>query len=273
MTTSDLTPKNIQNRHILNLLGVSLWVNKQSINNQAICRMPAMVDRFYNPRLAHLLPEMAKKPNDTNELSHQKNNDDYHDNHTSINNPAIHIKESLPKKAHDTHQSHRHSEDNHQNLPLQKTTSFTPQLTPQNEQPNIQFYLQGLRFGHWVIIVDILSMNGEEQALWQSLKNALARELQKQNAYQNINAIYREIHYPLVKNEFRADVVLNPAQHTFDGFIIGFGASVPNQRVQVAFLTHMPQGIIAPTPHHLPTINDMMANPILKKTFWQQVVG
>lgn len=268
MTTSNLTPKNIQNRHILNLLGVSLWVNKQSISNPSISHIPAMIDRFYNPRLAHLLPEMAQTPNDTNELYHQKNNDDNRDNHAPIDNPAIHIKELLPKKVHDTHQNHRHSEDNHQTISL-------PKITPpsQNEQPNIQFYLQGLRFGHWVIIVDILSMNGEEQALWQSLKNALARELQKQNAHQNINAIYREIHYPLVKNEFRADVVLNPAQHTFDGFIIGFGASVPNQRVQVAFLTHMPQGIIAPTSHHLPTISDMMANPTLKKTFWQQVVG
>lgn len=270
MTTSDLTPINIQNRHILNLLGVSLWANKQSISNPSISHIPAMIDRFYNPRLAHLLPEMTKTPQHIEPLHEQKNTHDdpiHHDN--QIQNPVVHVKELLTQKEHTQNQiTHRHSEDNHQNLPLQKTTSFT-----QNEQQNIQFYLQGLRFRHWVIIVDILSMNGEEQALWQSLKNALAREIQKQNAHQNINAIYREIHYPLVKNEFRADVVLNPAQHTFDGFIIGFGASVPNQRVQVAFLTNMPQGIIAPTSYHLPTISDMMANPTLKKIFWQQVVG
>lgn len=270
MTTSNLTPKNIQNRHILNLLGVSLWANKQSISNPSISHIPAMIDRFYNPRLAHLLPEMAKKSEDIKAVSWQNTDGiPHHDPQTPIDNPAIDVKELLVKKTHDHQISHHRHEEVSQTISVQTAVP----LMAQNKQSDIRFYLQGLRFGYWVIIVDILSMNGEEQALWQSLKNALARELQKQNTHQNINAIYREIHYPLVKNEFRADVVLNPAQHTFDGFIIGFGASVPNQRVQVAFLTNMPQGIIAPTSHHLPTISDMMANPTLKKTFWQQVVG
>lgn len=271
MTASDLTPINIQNRHILNLLGVPLWANKQSINNQAICRMPAMIDRFYNPRLAHLLPEVAKTPQHIEPLHEQKNTHDdpiHHDNQTQ--NPVVHVKELLTQKEYAQNQiTHRHTGDDHQTLPSQEIVL----VTPQNEQQNIQFYLQGLRFGHWVIIVDMLAMTMAEQVLWQSLKNALARELQKQNAHQHIHTAYREIHYPLVKNEFRADVVLNPAQHTFDGFIIGFGASMPNQMVQVAFLTHTPQGIIAPTTHHLPTIADMTANPTLKKAFWQQVVG
>ena len=262
-------PKIAQNRHILALAGIPLWTKKHPIEQDGadadIVSLPPTYDRLQsNPRLNHLLPN--KSPASSPKL------------------PKLSKLPKLPKPSTKQHTKLDVSSSVAQNVKLPskpqassvvEITKQAPQATtkPQRQSEtsksalpahlDVRFALQGVRFGQWVLIVD-------EQSLWQSLKNALSNQAN----HQPITTFYREITYPLIKNEFRSDVGLNPAQYTFDGFVIGLCVSAgQHQAVQVAFLTDMPTAIIIQTTQSLPNIHQMMMNPALKKQFWQTVVG
>lgn len=269
-------PKIAQNRHILALAGIPLWTKKHPIEQDGadadIVSLPPTYDRLQsNPRLNHLLPN--KSPASSPKL------------------PKLSKLPKLPKPSTKQHTKLGVSSSVAQNVKLPskpqassvvEISKQAPQATtkPQRQSEtsksalpahlDVRFALQGVRFGQWVLIVDVLMMNRDEQSLWQSLKNALSNQAN----HQPITAFYREITYPLIKNEFRSDVGLNPAQYTFDGFVIGLCVSAgQHQAVQVAFLTDIPTAIITQTTQSLPNIHQMMMNPTLKKQFWQTVVG
>ena len=269
-------PKIAQNRHILALAGIPLWTKKHPIEQDGadadIVSLPPTYDRLQsNPRLNHLLPN--KSPASSPKL------------------PKLSKLPKLPKPSTKQHTKLGVSSSVAQNVKLPSKPQASsvveinkqaPQATtkPQRQSEtsksalpahlDVRFALQGVRFGQWVLIVDVLMMNRDEQSLWQSLKNALSNQAN----HQPITAFYREITYPLIKNEFRSDVGLNPAQYTFDGFVIGLCVSAgQHQAVQVAFLTDIPTAIITQTTQSLPNIHQMMMNPALKKQFWQTVVG
>lgn len=266
-------PKIAQNRHILALAGIPLWTKKHPIEQDGadadIVSLPPTYDRLQsNPRLNHLLP-----------------------NKSPASSPKLPKLSKLPKPSTKQHTKLGVSSSVAQNVKLPskpqassvvEISKQAPQATtkPQRQSEtsksalpahlDVRFALQGARFGQWVLIVDVLMMNRDEQSLWQSLKNALSNQAN----HQPITTFYREITYPLIKNEFRSDVGLNPAQYTFDGFVIGLCVSAgQHQAVQVAFLTDMPTAIITQTTQSLPNIHQMMMNPALKKQFWQTVVG
>lgn len=271
-------PKIAQNRHILALAGIPLWTKKHPIEQDGadvdIVSLPPTYDRLQsNPRLNHLLPN--KSPASSPPAS----------------SPKLSKLSKLPKPSTKQHTKLGVSSSVAQNVKLPskpqassvvEISKQAPQATikPQRQSEtsksalpahlDVRFALQGVRFGQWVLIVDVLMMNRDEQSLWQSLKNALSNQAN----HQPITIFYREITYPLIKNEFRSDVGLNPAQYTFDGFVIGLCVSAgQHQAVQVAFLTDMPTAIITQTTQSLPNIHQMMMNPALKKQFWQTVVG
>lgn len=274
-------PKIAQNRHILALAGIPLWTKKHPIEQDGadvdIVSLPPTYDRLQsNPRLNHLLPN--KSPASSPPASSPKL-------------PKLSKLPKLPKPSTKQHTKLGVSSSVAQNVKLPskpqassvvEISKQAPQATtkPQRQSEtsksalpahlDVRFALQGVRFGQWVLIVDVLMMNRDEQSLWQSLKNALSNQAN----HQPITTFYREITYPLIKNEFRSDVGLNPAQYTFDGFVIGLCVSAgQHQAVQVAFLTDMPTAIITQTTQSLPNIHQMMMNPTLKKQFWQTVVG
>lgn len=294
-TLSDCPPKIAQSRHILALAGIPLWAKRRPTAGQSraeIITLPPAYDRLQpNPRLTHLLPdelpaEQHDKPNTTpiSDKSQISSAVDVRallspvslsaDNPPSADLPPSDIIKSQRELGGTATGEQAQS-------PTQSTaqppTQPNPITNPAQVQPfaspahlDIRFALQGVRFGQWVLIVDMLLMSRDEQSLWQSLKNALSN----QASHQPITAFYREIGYPLVKNEFRSDVGLNPAQYTFDGFVIGLCASsAHHQAVQVAFLTDAPTGVITQTAQTLPSIRQMMTSPTLKKQFWQTVVG
>lgn len=293
-TLSDCPPKLAQSRHILALAGIPLWAKRHSVVGQSraeIITLPPAYDRLQpNPRLTHLLPdELPAKPHaKPNTTPNIKPISDKSQILSAVDVRALLSPASLsadnPSSAElapATPESQRELGGNTTGEQAQSTAQPPVQPNPitnlAQAQPftppahlDIRFALQGVRFGQWVLIVDMLMMSRDEQSLWQSLKNALSN----QASHQPITAFYREIGYPLVKNEFRSDVGLNPAQYTFDGFVIGLCVSAgQHQAVQVAFLTDMPTAIITQTTQSLPNIHQMMMNPALKKQFWQTVVG
>ena len=263
-------PKIAQNRHILALAGIPLWTKKHPIEQDGadadIVSLPPTYDRLQsNPRLNHLLPN--KSPASSPKLPKlPKPSTKQHTKLGVSSSVAQNVK--LPSKP----QASSVVEISKQ-APQATTKPQRQSETSKSALPahlDVRFALQGVRFGQWVLIVDVLMMNRDEQSLWQSLKNALSNQAN----HQPITAFYREITYPLIKNEFRSDVGLNPAQYTFDGFVIGLCVSAgQHQAVQVAFLTDMPTAIITQTTQSLPNIHQMMMNPALKKQFWQTVVG
>lgn len=268
-------PKIAQNRHILALAGIPLWTKKHPIEQDGadvdIVSLPPTYDRLQsNPRLNHLLPNKSpasSPPASSPKLSKlSKPSTKQHTKLGVSSSVAQNVK--LPSKP----QASSVVEISKQ-APQATTKPQRQAETSKSALPahlDVRFALQGVRFGQWVLIVDVLMMNRDEQSLWQSLKNALSNQAN----HQPITAFYREITYPLIKNEFRSDVGLNPAQYTFDGFVIGLCVSVgQHQAVQVAFLTDMPTAIITQTTQSLPNIHQMMMNPTLKKQFWQTVVG
>lgn len=303
-TLSDCPPKIAQSRHILALAGIPLWAKRHSVVGQSraeIIALPPVYDRLQpNPRLTHLLPdELPAKQHDkpkttpntkpTSDKAQISSAVDVRallspvsssaDNPPSADLAPSDIINKQPPQA--TPEPQRKLGGNTTDEQAQSTAQPPVQPNPitnlAQAQPfaspahlDIRFALQGVRFGQWVLIVDMLLMSRDEQSLWQSLKNALSNQAN----HQPITAFYREIGYPLVKNEFRSDVELNPAQYTFDGFVIGLCVSpTHHQAVQVAFLTDTPTGVIAQTTQTLPSIRQIMTNPALKKQFWQTVVA
>lgn len=305
-TLSDCPPKIAQSRHILALAGIPLWAKKHATTGSRaeITTLPPAYDRLQpNPRLTHLLPDElpAKQyakpittpnttptPDKSQILSAMDVRALLSPTSLSADNPLSAL---IPSDIINKQPSHTTSKSQR---PLggvitgEQTQTLAQFPAEPQVQPNlvtnvaqaypfaspahldIRFTLQGVRFGQWVLVVDMLVMNYDEQSLWQSLKNALSNQAN----HQPITAFYREIGYPLIKNEFRSDVRLNPAQYTFDGFVIGLCVSSGyHQAVQVAFLTDIPAGIIAQSTQILPSIRQMMTNLALKKQFWQTVVG
>lgn len=296
-TLSDCPPKIAQSRHILALAGIPLWAKKHATTGSRaeITTLPPAYDRLQpNPRLTHLLPDelpakQYAKPITTPNTTPTPDKSQILSamDVRALLDPAS-LSADNPPSAELTPATPESQRELGGNTTGEQAQPLTQSPTQSPVQPNpitnlaqpqpfaspahldIRFTLQGVRFGQWVLIVDMLLMSRDEQSLWQSLKNALSN----QASHQPITAFYREIGYPLVKNEFRSDVGLNPAQYTFDGFVIGLCVSSGHhQAVQVAFLTDTPAGVIAQTTQSLPSIRQMMTSPALKKQFWQTVVG
>ncbi|OOR90779.1 hypothetical protein LP123_08485 [Moraxella bovis] len=289
-TLSDCPPKIAQSRHILALAGISLWAKKHETTGQnraGIITLPPAYDRLQpNPRLTHLLPDElpAKQhakpitaPNttptpDKSQISSAVDVRALLDpaSLSADNPPSAELTPATPESQRvlGSIVTGEQAQSPVQPNPITNLAQAQPFAPPAHL--DIRFALQGVRFGQWVLIVDMLLMSRDEQSLWQSLKNALSNQAN----HRPITAFYREIGYPLVKNEFRSDIGLNPAQYTFDGFVIGLCVSSGHhQAVQVAFLTDTPAGVIAQTTQTLPSIRQMMTSPALKKQFWQTVVG
>ncbi|MDO5050469.1 MAG: hypothetical protein Q4D68_01900 [Moraxella equi] len=292
-TLSDCPPKIAQSRHILALAGIPLWAKKHATTGSRaeITTLPPAYDRLQpNPRLTHLLPDelpakQYAKPITTPNTTPTPDKSQILSamdvrallDPTGLSAklaPSDIINKQPPQATPESQRALGSIATGEQAQSPVQPNSITNLAQAQPFAPpahlDIRFALQGVRFGQWVLIVDMLLMSRDEQSLWQSLKNALSNQAN----HQPITAFYREIGYPLVKNEFRSDVGLNPAQYTFDGFVIGLCVSSGHhQAVQVAFLTDTPAGVIAQTTQTLPSIRQMMTSPALKKQFWQTVVG
>ncbi len=293
-TTPKLPPKIIQNRHILALVEVPLWVKRQpKAHKNHLITLPLAIDRLHaNPRLEHLFAprqsiDTPAQPSLTSVSEYTDDSPKPSDVPKSIASESIlnqhepnHNPAKRVKGVHESIQLAKPIEPTkptEQDKPVKPVISVheTPSADSSYGQAETKFFLQGVRFGRWVLMVDMLTMSRDEQSLWQSLKNALS----SQSVLQSITCFYREIHYPLIKNEFRLDAALNPAQYTFDGFVIGMSMSEnTSQLVQVVFLTDTPTGIHThitnATPSaQLPTIGQMLQDKSLKKTLWQQVLS
>ena len=173
-------PKIAQNRHILALAGIPLWTKKHPIEQDGadadIVSLPPTYDRLQsNPRLNHLLsnkspassPKLPKLPKPSTKQ------------HTKLGvSSSVAQNVKLPSKP----QAPSVVEISKQ-APQATTKPQRQSETSKSALPahlDVRFALQGVRFGQWVLIVDVLMMNRDEQSLWQSLKNALSNQANHQ---------------------------------------------------------------------------------------------
>ncbi|MDO4895928.1 MAG: hypothetical protein Q3971_01090 [Moraxella sp.] len=238
----------IQSRHILARLGVGLWAGR-------VChtqKIPTVPDGFSNPRLHHLITR--HKPSRTNQTPPQD---------TANPPPRPPPLPVVPKII----EQDTHTHD----VPIVQPAVITPPLPdepPPTLKVGVRFYLQGIRYGRWVLMADILGLDDELVSIWHSLKNALANHAIRQQ----INYVAHEAHYPMINadSDYREHHDLLPADAVFWGFLFGLGA---DDGIGVACLTPLPDVVTEQQFKQVPTLSQMHANPTLKKQLWAMITS
>lgn len=244
--------RHIQNRHILSMMGVAWWVNK----DQQTHALSPMADRLVNPRLSHLLPTT--------------NNKEVSDKPVYNTQPAVvdaQNQSSVVKtlaKTRPTTPSFTKEQD------VPKTSDIDKEKSVSNADKKLEYEMQGVRFGCWLLVADMTMMDSEARFLWASLLQALTTHAQKTNLLYHSH----QIHYPLLQDD-NTHHSLMLANQTFLGFVyrLLFVGELEIEKVKVVFLTALPEGVNYPKHiHHLPSIDDMLNNPQLKKQLWATLV-
>ncbi|MBO1516484.1 hypothetical protein [Psychrobacter halodurans] len=115
----------------------------------------------------------------------------------------------------------------------------------------LPFSLQGGRYGNWVILVDMQTLSGDSQKLWQNITQALSMTCETTS-------------FPICAGMDTAEL----ANASLAGYVFKIGRS---EGVQVAALTALPDGLTHPALTTLPTLDEMLADSRLKRQFWQQI--
>lgn len=142
----------------------------------------------------------------------------------------------------------------------------------QNTTPkaNIKFRLDGIRFGRWALMADLLLLDDEMMATWESLKQAITR-------HATTHAIPHHSHeaeYPMINtdNDYKEHRFLMPADGVFWGFLFGLGLE---DNVSFGCLSALPDGVPDAFIHRplvdLPTLEHLVKNTNLKKQLWEKI--
>ncbi|WP_348548436.1 hypothetical protein AADH33_07220 [Psychrobacter sp. KFRI-CH2-11] len=140
-----------------------------------------------------------------------------------------------------------------------KTTTAAPsaihasadKYADESNKKVLPFSLQGGRYGNWVILVDMQTLSGDSQKLWQNITQALSMTCETTS-------------FPICAGMDTAEL----ANASLAGYVFKIGRS---EEVQVAALTALPDGLTHPALTTLPTLDEMLADSRLKRQFWQQI--
>ena len=140
-----------------------------------------------------------------------------------------------------------------------KTTTAAPSVihasadkyADESNKKVLPFSLQGGRYGNWVIMVDMQTLSGDSQKLWQNITQALSMTCETTA-------------FPICAGMDTAEL----ANASLAGYVFKIGRS---EEVQVAALTALPDGLTHPALTTLPTLDEMLADSRLKRQFWQQI--
>lgn len=233
----------IWSRHMLARLDVGLWANR-SCHTQKI---PTMPDGFGNPRLCHLIAR--HKSSQASQAPPQNTA------------PPLPV---MPKTAKQDTQTH--------DVPIMAEPAvITPTLSDEplpTPKADVRFDMQGIRYGRWVLMADVLGLDDELASIWHSLKNALANHA----THQQMNYVVHEVCYPMINtdSDYREHHDLLPADAVFWGFLFGLGA---DNDTWVACLTPLPDVDTTQQFKQLPTLLQMLADPKLKKQLWATITA
>lgn len=268
-----------QSRRILALMGISYWVDK-ACQPHVLPKMQERFDGFNhvhnnhadNPRIQHLLPKEAPKtPNPITPPSpaHQTSVP------VMVSAPKTTAPSAIPKittpKTADITPPHLPPKTHPTHDVAQVAMPPEPPDTPSTAPvADVRFHLQGVRFGRWVLAVDVLGLDDEMMSVWQSLQQALIKHANQHS----ISHHSHEAHYPMVNadNDYKEHRHLMPANAVFWGFLFGLGVGVDTE-CQLAYLTALPDGLseFDTCVKHLPSLDELIKQPTLKKQLWANI--
>lgn len=113
------------------------------------------------------------------------------------------------------------------------------------------FTLQGVSYNNWVLLVDLANLNERSQILWQNLQ-------------QGLSLLPDQLSFPFCETMSTLDM----ANASLAGFVFKLGNS---ERVQVSALTELPEGLDHERMLRTPLLDEMIAEPKLKRQLWQLI--
>ncbi|OOR91550.1 hypothetical protein B0181_03070 [Moraxella caviae] len=243
----------LQQRHILSSLGVPLWVSRDAKLAEMAC---GNFDRMQMDSVA--LPNITDDNTDNTATPNAEAT-------TAPSAPVVQAVQDgkVAKSALDG------LSDKASDKPSAEPSnaSENSEKTDQSDTAKIRYTMQGVRYGEWVLIVDLAHLGGHLPT-WQALTNALEKHAQKTN-----QAFLRhDVRYPLTQHGETSAAL---AQSCFMGFMAQLMAGGAPQIAQsVAFLSQIADGVdYFGEMQTLPDIQTLSQNPNAKKQLWQRVVG
>lgn len=254
----------IQSRHILGQLGVRLWASRACASQS----VPAIRCRL-NPRLEHLLVKRVERTQEDAPAPAP----------TPSSNLAL-MPDAVPTISQPTSNDTKDNISVLSDVPDTTPKALTPTILPTPAHPpksesappiasmatSLRFHLQGVRFGKWVLTVDLVRLDDELVFVWQSLKSALENHAKQHH----ISHHTHEVHYPMISvdNDYKEHHHLLPAEGVCWGFLFGLGADDDSR---LLCLSAMPDAFAHQCSHNAPTLAQMLSEPTLKKTLWQML--
>lgn len=252
-----------QNRHILSMIGIPVWASR----THAAERVPVMGDRLGQKPMQITDGVMDNHhDNDGDDSDDGYNGYDDHDSYNHDKNFDKH--DDVADNVANTSTSHT------PNIATNKQVADSPNTlqvaTPQTTnppisvpKPDIRYHLKGVRFGRWVLVVDLQYIDTDVHSVWLSLCEALERQAQ------TTNLPYRthEIHYPLVKDDYAEHQGFAPANQACLGFVLGL--AMPDvTSVHIGLLTPLTEGLSIKNAYTLTDIRLLAMHSEQKRAFW-----
>ena len=167
------------------------------------------------------------------------NSFEHEEQQSSIDEPIVSLL-SLSTIASEINVDESHTSLNH--------TNDNAELTDIKVAP---FDLQGARYGHWVLIVDIQALTNDSQKLWQNMTQALSLDCETSS-------------FPICQGMDTAEL----ANASLAGYVFKIAQS---EAIKVVALTPLPSGLSHPNLTIAPTLDEMLADSRLKRQLWQQL--
>ena len=135
--------------------------------------------------------------------------------------------------------------------PLAAISNNETNIVLADERKVPPFDLQGGRYGNWVLMVGIQALDNRSQKLWQNICQALSLECETTT-------------FPICEGMDTLEL----ANASIAGYIFKIGRS---DTIKVASLTPLPSGLRYANRMNVPTLAEMLEDATLKQHLWQQL--
>lgn len=249
----------IQQRHILNLIGIRQWGQLSTPTAQ----VASLADRFMKDakRFDSKSDDIRQDQDEPNPPLTTHENSVVVDDNTQITS----VVQEPNKSINNTQQSKNPAQSTLLNID-EVSTAQSADLS----STAISYVLEGVRAGEWVLLVDMTLMGDEEKLVWASLKTALSKWAAERKALLSVESI----RYPMSDDLENSPAL---AQKCLDGFILRLrmmGDITKFDQVKLAFLSELSDGVdYFGEVQTLPQLLVMHEDSNAKKQLWQSVTA
>lgn len=131
------------------------------------------------------------------------------------------------------------------------TDNFGGQEGEDDQETVSPFNLEGGRYGNWVLLIDIQALTSDSQKLWKNVIQALSLSCETSS-------------FPICAGMDTAEL----ANASLAGYVFKLGRS---EDIHVAALTPLPKGLHHPNIVSVPTLDEILGDASLKRILWEKV--